>query len=581
MKFLLAAINAKYIHSNPAVYSLRAYAKERLPEADIMIGEYTINHRTDSVLQDLYEKKPDFIGFSCYIWNISHVLELVHDLHKVLPGVKIWLGGPEVSFDAEALLFREPDVDGIMRGEGEATFYELASALLAAENGGEPELSSIGGITFRTADGSIKENPGRAPLPMDSLPFAYEDVTEFENRIIYYESSRGCPFSCSYCLSSIDKSVRFRSLENVKRELDFFLERKVPQVKFVDRTFNCRREHTMGIWRHLLEHDNGVTNFHFEISADLLNKEEIALIGAMRPGLIQLEIGVQSTNLLTVGEIRRTMNLERLKWAVEQVRRFRNTHQHLDLIAGLPYEGMESFLHSFDEVYRMKPDQLQLGFLKVLKGSYMEEQTECYGLKYRMTPPYEVLATKWLDYGDVIRLKAMEEMVEVYYNSGQFTRTMERLSESFSRPSELFLRLADYYRENGLDGVSHSRLSRYEILYGFIRENERQKERLSAFRDSLMYDLYLRENAKSRPSFASDQSPHKEKLRAFFKMEEKAPRFLAGYEGYDSRQLANMAHLEFFEDGTAVVFDYRNRDPLDHNALALPVKDMEEAVNVP
>ena len=301
----------------------------------------------------------------------------------------------------------------------------------------------------------------------------------------------------------------------------------------------------------------------------------------MRPGLIQLEIGVQSTNLLTVGEIRRTMNLERLKWAVEQVRRFRNTHQHLDLIAGLPYEGVESFLNSFDEVHRMKPDQLQLGFLKVLKGSYMEEQTECYGLKYRMTPPYEVLATKWLDYGDVIRLKAMEEMVEVYYNSGQFTRTMERLSESFSRPSELFLRLADYYRENGLDGVSHSRLSRYEILYGFIRENEKQKERLSAFRDSLMYDLYLRENAKSRPSFASDQSPHKEKLRAFFKMEEKAPRFLAGYEGYDSRQLANMAHLEFFEDGTAMVFDYRNRDPLDHNALALPVKDMEEAVNVP
>ncbi len=626
MKFLLAAVNAKYIHSNPAVYSLRAYAREHLScsGADIEIGEYTINHRNDDILQDIYEKKPDFIGFSCYIWNIGQVMELVRDLRQILPDTVIWLGGPEVSFDAEKILAEETAVQGIMRGEGERTFYLLTEAFLEAGQGTEAEggngsaagngektdqgenaensgkkklcsgrrleekLEEIPGISWRSHTGEIRKNPAAPLLSMDEIPFYYEDVAEFENRIIYYESSRGCPFSCSYCLSSVDKSVRFRSLDKVKKELDFFLEKRVPQVKFVDRTFNCRKEHTMGIWRYLLEHDNGITNFHFEISADLLDGDELELIKKMRPGLIQLEIGVQSTNLRTVSEIRRTMNLERLKDSVDQVRKFRNIHQHLDLIAGLPFENCERFLESYDDVYRMRPDQLQLGFLKVLKGSYMADRTEEYELKYRHTPPYEVLSTRWLNYGDVIRLKQLEEMTEVYYNSGQFACTLEMLQKEFARPSELFLRLADYYKEENLTGRSFGRLARYEILYDFIcravcgaetgagremsgnqgtaEQKNRSADRLSAYRDRLMTDLFLRENLKSRPSFASDQSPYKEAVREFFRREERERVWLPGYAAFDSRQLASMAHLEILEDGTWVLFDYKERDPLSRNA---------------
>ena len=565
MKFLLAAINAKYIHSNPAVYSLKMFAKEQRPKADIEIGEYTINHQMDHVLEDIFRRKPDFVGFSCYIWNISQVLEITRDLHKILPKCEIWLGGPEVSYNAEEILMKEPQIRGIMRGEGELTFTELVSAYMSADY---TRINQIQGITCRGFSGTFYNNGPQRLLSMDEIPFYYADMTEFENRIVYYESSRGCPFSCSYCLSSIDKSVRFRSLDLVKKELDFFLEHKVPQVKFIDRTFNCKREHTLGIWKHILEHDNGVTNFHFEVSADLFDEEELALIAKMRSGLIQLEIGVQSTNLDTITEIHRRMNLERLKKRVERIHSYRNTHQHLDLIAGLPYENMSSFLMSFDDVYDMKPDQLQLGFLKVLKGSYMAAHVQEYELKYRSVPPYEVLSTKWLSYQDVIRLKEMEEMVEVHYNSGQFSYTLRLLEKEFSHPSSMFLALADYYEKNGLFGFSHNRLARYEILYNFLKEKFAEEE-LPKFRDALMYDLYLRENLKSRPSFAGDQSDVKYEVREFFAAEAEKPEWLLGYEGYDSRQLIKMAHMEHMEDGSYILFDYKNRDPLNKNAKAV------------
>ncbi len=598
MKFLLAAINAKYIHSNPGVYSLRAFARTKIPGADIEIGEYTINHQMDLILQDIYRRKPDFIGFSCYIWNISYIMEIVRDVKKVLPEVEIWLGGPEVSYDAKKVLTREPDVRGVMRGEGELTFTELVQAYLKREElcAASLDLDHIPGITYRAESGEVVEHGLQRLLSLDEIPFYYDDMAGFENRIVYYESSRGCPFSCSYCLSSIDKTVRFRSLDLVLPELQFFLDHKVPQVKFVDRTFNCKRDHTLGVWRYLVEHDNGITNFHFEVSADIFDEEELELIGKMRPGLIQLEIGVQSTNPDTIKEIHRHMDLVKLKQAVDRVYDYRNTHQHLDLIAGLPYENYESFMRSFDDVYRMRPDQLQMGFLKVLKGSYMEEQVAAYDLKYRGIPPYEVLSTKWLPYSDVIRLKGVEDMVEVYYNSGQFPATMKLLEKKFARPSEIFTSLAEYYEKNGLTGISHSRLARYEILYRFLEEKEVKVEQstpaaedpagmeqktgvkaaetavkltLADFRDSLMYDLYVRENIKSRPSFASDQSPYKKEVREFFMAEEESPQWLTDYAGFDSKQMAKMAHLEHMEDGTFVLFDYKNRDPLSGNARAV------------
>ena len=611
MKFLLAAINAKYIHSNPGVYSLRAFARTKIPGADIGIGEYTINHQMDLILQDIYRRKPDFIGFSCYIWNISYVMEIVRDVKKVLPEVEIWLGGPEVSYDAKKVLTREPDVRGIMRGEGELTFTELVQAYLKREElcAASLDLDHIPGITYRAESGEVVEHGPQRLLSLDEIPFYYDDMAGFENRIVYYESSRGCPFSCSYCLSSIDKTVRFRSLDLVLPELQFFLDHKVPQVKFVDRTFNCKRDHTLGVWRYLVEHDNGITNFHFEVSADIFDEEELELIGKMRPGLIQLEIGVQSTNPDTIKEIHRHMDLVKLKQAVDRVYDYRNTHQHLDLIAGLPYENYESFMRSFDDVYRMRPDQLQMGFLKVLKGSYMEEQVAAYDLKYRGIPPYEVLSTKWLPYRDVIRLKGVEDMVEVYYNSGQFPATMKLLEKKFARPSEIFTSLAEYYEKNGLTGISHSRLARYEILYRFLEEKEAKVEQstpaaedpagmeqktgvkaaetavkvtLADFRDSLMYDLYVRENIKSRPSFASDQSPYKKAVREFFMAEEESPQWLTDYAGFDSKQMAKMAHLEHMEDGNFVLFDYKKRDSLSGNARAVRFQyDQKESRMIP
>ncbi len=602
MKFLLAAVNAKYIHSNLGVYSLKRYADEkrnrRTGDAldldwEIEIGEYTINHQMDYILQDIYEKSPDAVGFSCYIWNILYVQELIRDLKKVLPQTEIWLGGPEVSYRAEEILIQEPSVRGVMAGEGEETFFRLLGAADWEEKGDgcgsvcqpkertiwqDEALEQIPGLVFRrenrAEDGSdhrsdIVKNPPAPLMDLDDIPFVYGDLKGMENRIIYYESSRGCPFSCSYCLSSIDKTVRFRSLELVKKELAFFLEHRVPQVKFVDRTFNCKKSHSMEIWSFIKDHDNGITNFHFEISADLLSEEELSLLSEMRPGLVQLEIGVQTTNPDTIREIRRRMDLEKLESNVRRVNGFRNIHQHLDLIAGLPWEGYESFKNSFNQVYAMEPEQLQLGFLKVLSGSYMEEKAEDYGLLFRDTPPYEVLSTRWLSYGELIRLKGVEEMVEVYYNSGQFGNTMRELQTEFSSPFDMYEALREYYRDQELSAVSHSRNARYEILFSFIRkmlEKNAQTDRLERYRDFLTEDLYLRENAKSRPSFGRDLTPYKEEIKQFFIREGKERRYLMGYEEYDSKQMSRMVHVEIMRDGRMLLFDYLHRDALLGNA---------------
>lgn len=576
MRCLLVAVNAKYIHSNPGVYSLKTYAELGglhseecgLPPVHVEIGEYTINNQMELILEDIYRRKPDVIGISCYIWNITYALNLVHDLHKVLPDTDIWLGGPEVSFDAPELLGREPEVLGVMKGEGEEAFAGLMACYrrlggsvrgclsTGAGRTDEPLVSfwsglkTIAGLTYRDGAGGIHDQQIRPVMDMSRIPFLYQNLEGFEHRIVYYESSRGCPFSCSYCLSSIDKSVRFRDMELVKRELDFFLERKVPQVKFVDRTFNCKKSHAMEIWRHILEHDNGITNFHFEIAADLLDDEELELIGQMRPGLIQLEIGVQSTNPDTIREIRRRMDLDELKQVVERINRGHNVHQHLDLIAGLPYEGYDSFRNSFNEVYGMRPEQLQLGFLKVLKGSYMYEKASEYDLVYRELPPYEVLSTRWLSYGDVLRLKGIEDMVEVYYNSGQFTQTLQLLERACADAFSLYERMADYYSRKKLTGLNHSRLARYEILHEFVKEELPQLD-MEQVDDALMIDLYLRENVKSRPAFALDQTMYKERIRSNIP---------------DLRKLGTLVHAEVLHSGELLIFDYREKDALTKNA---------------
>ena len=585
MKLLLTAINAKYIHSNLAVYSLRASAGSIRDQVEL--AEFTINHRTGEILRDIYRKKPDVLFFSCYIWNMVYVTELTAECRKVMPGVPIWLGGPEVSYDAEQYLRAHPEVDGILCGEGEESFRRLGECYVNYRAHVE-HLSQIPGLVFRRnltpqkkneetvpsftehSDKSyvnyeagaweveqIQTNPPAPLIDLSTLPFPYQELTDFENRIIYYESSRGCPFSCSYCLSSIDKSVRFRSLELVLPELQFFLDRKVPQVKFVDRTFNCRKSHAMAIWRYLLDHDNGVTNFHFEIAADLLDEDELALIARMRPGLIQLEIGVQSTNPRTLEAICRKTDLDGLRDVVAKVHAGKNIHQHLDLIAGLPFEDYESFGRSFNDVYAMRPDQLQLGFLKILKGSQMHREAEQYGIIRRALPPYEVLCTPWLPFSDVLRLKMVEEMVENYYNSHQFDETLDALVSRFPSPFAFFERLAEFYESRREEQRKHSRVQRYELLLDFIRETFPEEEWY--FRQLLTIDYYLRERAKARPSFAPDQTAYKEQLSEIL------------------RQTGKQNHVEAVPAGDGqvkyLVFDYENRDPLTHAARVIEYKE--------
>lgn len=602
MRFLLVALNAKYIHSNPALYSLKRFAGENAVHVEL--AEYTINNRTEDILADIYKRKPDAVGFSCYIWNWSMVQDIMTELFKLYPDVPVWLGGPEVSFDATEILQKYPALTGVMVGEGEETFSELLDFYVSAERqtitaieqgvpkavcGAIPtgqqakaatkQLSDIPGLVLRSGP-----TVSREPLSMDRIPFLYSNLEDFKNRIIYYESQRGCPFRCSYCLSSIEKSVRLRDIDVVKSELQFFLENQVSQVKFVDRTFNCNHAHAMAIWQYIKENDNGVTNFHFEIAGDILREDEIALLNSMRPGLVQLEIGVQSTNEKALKEIRRVMDISKLKEVVATIKSGDNIHCHLDLIAGLPYEDYESFANSFNEVYAMKPHQLQLGFLKVLKGSYMHEMAKNYGLVYHDKPPYEVLYTNWLSFEEICRLKRIEEMVELYFNSNQFTHTLPVLERAFASPFAFYEALADFYGERGCFTETPSRIYRYQVLLEFATIKD--AENLNLYQELLTYDLYLRENVKSRPGFAGEITCYKQEMTEFYKAEETSRTYLPDYTEYDSKQMARMTHIEPFhypvwKVGEAakkklpsvelVLFDYKNRSPLTYEARTVRI----------
>ncbi|MCR4716552.1 MAG: B12-binding domain-containing radical SAM protein [Lachnospiraceae bacterium] len=616
MKVLLVGINAKYIHSNPALYSLYAYAESDY--ADLMeIAEFTINQKTEDILAQIYEKKPDVIGISCYIWNWNLLTELLPNLSEVLPDTDIWLGGPQVSYNAVEVYKELPSIKGVIIGEGEVTFKEILDRYSEWENEDNSRYlveinnenatinlakTNIEGtcvsqarrdIDFTTVAGLYLPSGYTAPreiTDLSKLPFLYKSTEAFANRILYYETSRGCPYRCSYCLSAIDKTVRLRDIEIVKKELNFFLENKVRQVKFVDRTFNCIHEHAMAIWKYLYEHDNGVTNFHFEISADIIRDDEIKLLQQFRPGHIQLEIGVQSTNAKTLEAINRRMDLDRLKEVVAAIKKNKNIHQHLDLIAGLPYEDYESFKQSFDDVYAMRPDQLQLGFLKVLSGAPISKQTKEYGIAYTKQPPYEVLYTKWLPYKDVIRLKKIEEMVELYYNSCQFINTLEYLVRAFDSAFLMYEKLADFYEENGYFTNSPSRVYRYEILLNFATKYDARNRDI--YIELLTYDLYLRENMKSRPAFCKNinDDESKAKRREFYQEEEKERKHLPNLSQYDSKQLAKLTHFESFkypvwdieallqstENATDemtnkayILFDYSRRNPLSNEAKTI------------
>lgn len=556
-KILLAAVNAKYIHSNPGVHSLKKYCEQIDKEvaACVDIAEYTINQSLGSILEDLYQRKPDMLGISCYIWNIETIGKLLPEIKKILPDTKIWLGGPEVTYNPAEVMEKYPMLTGIFLGEGEGAFLQVAKYYVKKEG----SLEEIKSIFYQGRSIGIQ-----ALSTLDELPFLYENLEDFENKIIYYETSRGCPYRCTYCLSSIDQMVRLRSMELVEKELQFFLDHKVPQVKFVDRTFNCNHKHALAIWKYIKEHDNGVTNFHFEVAADIMSEEELELLVSMRPGAVQLEIGVQSTNLETIKEIRRVMDIDKVARVVKRIHDAGNIHAHLDLIAGLPYENYETFGRSFDDVYRMKPEQLQLGFLKVLKGSYMNEAVKEYGIVYTDQPPYEVLYTKWLSFGDILKLKQIEEMVELYYNSNQYTHILPVLLNSFERPFEMFERLAEFYEEKGYFIKQPSRMYRYNVLLAFALLVAPEKEDL--WKELFTYDAYLRENLKARPDFAKDFSEHKEKLREYGNANKGNHIDVFTYPIWEMGQQDDTDCLVKRNEPVFVCFHYENRSPLTHEA---------------
>ena len=574
MKFLLVGINAKYIHSNPAIYSLAACAGEG--RADTETAEYTINHQVEQVVADIFRRQPDVIGFSCYIWNMNFIRAVIERLHWLMPQVPMWFGGPEVSFETESFLQDCPEAFGVMVGEGERTYARVLE-LYRTQTASENALARIPGLVFRLADGTFCVT-GQPELPeLNDIPFLYSDLSDFENRILYYETSRGCPFRCSYCLSSADSPVRLRSLDLVLPELQFFLDQKAPQVKFVDRTFNCNHHHCQTIWKYLQEHDNGVTNFHFEISADLLNETEMDILSRFRPGQIQLEIGIQTTNDDALTTIHRTAPYEKIAERTERIRKERRIHQHLDLIAGLPYEDYDSFGRSYDAVYALRPDQLQLGFLKLLKGSELYRRAQEYGLVYSHRPPYEILATPVLPFERLLALKEIEEVTELYYNSGQFRQTLEELMQE-ERPFVRMEHLAVYFHENGLFEKKHNRLSKYTILWEFLQQEIQDEKRLQKFRHLLTIDWYQRELTKVRPTFADPAGvPEKEEKRRFYQREAKQHRWLTvGYDEEDSRLLANVTHLEKLDEENALLFDYRNRDSFYGNAKIIRVRLFRE-----
>ena len=575
-KIVLASLSAKFIHSSLALRYLTKF-NDNAKKHNLTTMEFTINQRLDFIADELFRAKPDVILFSCYIWNVDMLKSLCQLLKKIMPNCIIGFGGPEVSYEAETFLRENKAVDLIMRGEGELVFSQYLDYLDFAT---PSSLYDIKSMTFRDGD-RIVSTMQQEPLDLSLLPFPYEeDFHDVENQIIYYESSRGCPYSCGYCLSSIEKGVRFVPLEKVYTALQKFLDHKVRQVKFIDRTFNCKKSHAMGIWRYLAEHDNGVTNFHFEITADLLDQETIAFLHTVRKGLFQFEIGVQSTNPKTIEAINRNVNFEKLSGIVQQIKAGGNIHQHLDLIAGLPHEDYASFARSFNDVYALKPEQLQLGFLKVLKGSMIYNRQHDFSIVYQDTAPYEVLTTHMLPYEDTLKLKAVEEMVETYYNSGKFLNTLEYLVPLYDTPFAFFEQLSQYWIAEKCHYQYQSKIGLCNILWQFVQQNHAVD--LTKMQWLIKFDLALHEKPKKLPEWlvVSNEKQYRNQITAFYRDVALVEQYLPHYCGIDSKVTARQTHLEVFGEvqPVAILFDYEHKDLLQNaQYMMIPLEELARA----
>ena len=575
MKALFVGINAKFIHSNLAIRYIQKYAENQGVVIDT--SEYTINQSIDFIFDGIINQAPDLIGFSCYLWNIELIKNLVVMLKQVRPECRVVLGGPEVSYDTKQLIEGLPEVDYIIAGEGEVSATNLVQRLRDKQS-----LEGLTGLTY-LKDGEVVVTVPTPPLDLSLVPFVYEEgLVGLEHRILYYETSRGCPYTCQYCLSSIEKGVRFRPIEMVKRELQFFLDHKVTQIKFVDRTFNAKLSHTLAIWHYLHENDNGVTNFHFEITADLLDEKTLEFLAGVRPGLFQFEVGVQSTHAPTILTVERKVEFEKLKARVLKAMEGNNIHMHLDLIAGLPKEDYLTFAKSFNDVMAIKPEQLQLGFLKVLKGSQIYYLQKDYGIVFRQFAPYEVLSTHEMTYEDLRRLKDIETLLETYYNSNQFSTSIRYLMDCHDSAFDCFEGMSDYWKDQGYNLLPHNKIRLYELMYDYGTTCKRVNREL--LKQKLKHDLCTREKPKKWPDFIPQEDQFKETKRAFYQSETNRASVLSSYKEYTSKQCSRMAHLERYtfdvagtseEKVTWLFYDYKKKNIMTGHA-SVTVVDLAE-----
>ncbi|MEG0501577.1 MAG: B12-binding domain-containing radical SAM protein [Cellulosilyticaceae bacterium] len=540
MKVLFVSLNAKYVHSSLALRYIKDYCQEYKNNTKIL--ELTINHDENQMIRQIYAEKPDVIGFSCYIWNMADIKKLIPTLKKILPQTEIILGGPEVSYHSTELM-EELDIDMIMEGEGE----EIWDEYLSYKTSGMPLLKDIDGIIYKDRlTSQVVINKARKLIDLSKLPFVYDNLDGLEHRIIYYEASRGCPFNCQYCLSSIEKGVRFLPVDRVKQELQYFLDNRIMQVKFVDRTFNTKKKYAMEIWQYIIENDNNYTNFHFEIAAELLDDEMIEALKTARPGLIQFEIGVQSTNIEVLTTIKRRMPFEDIASITNKIKSLGNIHQHLDLIAGLPLEDYSSFRQSFNDVISLRPEQFQLGFLKLLKGSGLRKDASKYGIVYKEEAPYEVLYTDYLSYDEMIRLHNIEEMLERYYNSERFKTSLEYLYTLFDTPFDFYQALANYWEEKSYDKVSHKKASYYIYLVEFV--SEFKNANLSLVKELVKFDWFTHEFIKEVPNslVTLSQDIYKEKVYDVLKDDEYMQQVSKAASVLPIRQRVRKVHIEYF-----------------------------------
>ncbi|HEX3028675.1 MAG TPA: B12-binding domain-containing radical SAM protein [Clostridia bacterium] len=545
MKTVIVSLNSKYIHSSLAPWYLKAFCNEEC--GIIRIREFTINENPDTVLSSIFLEQADAVAFSCYIWNITYVLKVAEDLKKISPETVIILGGPEVSYDPDVLLAEKHYIDFIISGEGERPFKSLLNFL-----SGKRADADLFGITYRSGASIIKSAMPQLIENLDSIPSPYteEMLDSLNGRIVYFESSRGCPFSCSYCISSTFEGVRYFSIERVRSDLHKLINAGVKQIKFVDRTFNCNKKRAIEIFKFISE-DQSEVNFHFEAAADLFDDEMLQVLSSIKPGKIQLEIGIQSTNESVHKAVARKTNIQKVLDSISALVAFRNMHIHVDLIAGLPFEDYESFKNSFNQVYGLKSDNLQLGFLKMLKGSRIREEADFHGYKFKSCPPYEVLENRYISYREMLELKGIEELVERYYNSGRFVSSLNYLIKGSKLTAYDFFRSFLVYDEKNVHSLERSLSSRelYKVLLDFTDSVISEAVNREFLNELLKYDFLLSDNSNNLPNgILREMEPgFKDRCFEFLKNEANIGAFLPQFKGIAAKQVFKAVHFERFK----------------------------------